>query len=104
VAYEITFRGLPGQESGAETFFLCSVGSWGLFRAWALSLRAGDYAALRGLADAGEWSGTDALAAQLADALALSPPADPGVRATAEALAGRLGVGDPAETATVTGD
>jgi hypothetical protein len=103
VAYEITFSGAPDQGGGAETFFLCSVGAWGLFRAWALSLPAPAYAAVRGLADAGRWRGTDALAAQLADALALSPPADPGARETALALQGFAGVGDPDETAAVTG-
>jgi hypothetical protein len=101
MGYAITFLGAPDQHGQAETFFLCSIGSWGRFVDWALALPEDDYPALHGLAQSGSWDGTDALAADLEDALADHAPEDAGVRATAAALQEHLGVGDPDETAVV---
>jgi hypothetical protein len=101
MAYSVVLSGAPDQ-TGPESFELCSIGAWGKFCAWAKTLEGSP--ALNELVASGERKGTDALSAELLDAQALAPPTDPGVLATLAALVSYVGCGDPAETITVSGD
>lgn len=102
MAYSIAFHGAPDQNGDAETFFLCSTGSWQRFGDWAESLPE-HFDAVKALTAEGSYEGTGLLSEQLALALREHPPEAP-VRATADALAEKMGVGDEAETATITDD
>jgi hypothetical protein len=102
VGLSIQFTGAA--DGGDGPFPLASANGWALFAEWAAALPAAASRAVRALADAGEVTGTDALAAELAAALAAHPPENPAVADTARGLAELVGGGDPGETATVTGE
>jgi hypothetical protein len=99
VGLSIRFAGAA--DGGDGPFDLATATGWALFGEWADTLPTG-FAAVRDLSDRGAVTGTDALASQLSAALASHPPDNPAVADTARGLLENLGVGDAAETATVT--
>jgi hypothetical protein len=100
VGLSIHFAGAADGDDGP--FDLATATGWALFAGWAGGLPAGEFGAVRRLADAGQVKGTDALGTQLAKALMLHTPGSEAVAHTGAMLRGLVGVGDPAETATVT--
>jgi hypothetical protein len=100
VGLSIHFAGAADGDDGP--FDLATATGWALFGQWAGTLPPGESAAVRELSDRGAVTGTDALAAQMSAALASHPPDNPAVADTARGLLENLGVGDAAETATVT--
>lgn len=98
MSYSITFRDEQGGTDGP--FSLATTAGWADVGRWAASLPAGRYPAVTRFLAAGRYAGTDALAAQLSEALGAHPPDDDTAH-TVKNLLELIGVGDPGESARV---
>lgn len=96
----VHFTGAADGDDGP--FDLSTARGWQLVAEWVATLPKADAPKLRSLAALGRVRDTAALSAELAAALESHPPTSVAVRATLDALAEVLGVGDRKETATVT--
>lgn len=95
----IMFHGASDGDDGP--FSLASASGWGLVTNWVETLPPKEYSTLWILVRTGEVDDTYQLSQELERALAEHPPSVPGVVHTLNHLQTTLGIGNPAEIATV---